>query len=67
MLPNLREYWRISEIYPREKQDELILKTFDKNKVRIIAKAHRTAAKYGVDMKISDVSLEERTDDVIVY
>ena len=52
---------------PREKQDELILKTFDKNKVRIIAKAHRTAAKYGVDMKISDVSLEERTDDVIVY
>lgn len=52
---------------PREKQDELILKTFDKNKVRIIAKAHRTAAKYGVDMKISDVSLEERTDDVIMY
>ena len=43
------------------------MKTFDKNKVRIIAKAHRTAAKYGVDMKISDVSLEERTDDVIVY
>ncbi len=52
---------------PQEKQDELILKTFDKNKVRIIAKAHRTAAKYGVDMKISDVSLEERTDDVVVY
>ena len=57
----------LEKFIPREKQDELILKTFDKNKVRIIAKAHRTAAKYGVDMKISDVSLEERTDDVIVY
>lgn len=52
---------------PKSKQDELILKTFEKNKVRIIAKAHRMADKAGIDVKISDISLAEQTDDVIVY
>lgn len=51
---------------PKEKQDEMILKAFEKNKVRIIAKAHKMADKAGIDMKISDISLKEQTDDVVV-
>ncbi len=52
---------------PKEKQDELILKTFEKNKDRIIAKAHRLADSANIDIKISDISLKEQTDDVTVY
>lgn len=51
---------------PKEKQDEMILKAFEKNKVRIISKAHQMADKMGVDVKISDISLKEQTDDVVV-
>lgn len=51
---------------PKEKQDEMILKAFEKNKIRIIAKAHKMADKAGIDMKISDISLKEQTDDVVV-
>ena len=51
---------------PKEKQDEMILKAFEKNKVRIIAKAHKMADKAGIDMKISDISLKEQTDDIVV-
>lgn len=51
---------------PKEKQDEMILKAFEKNKVRIIAKAHKMADKAGIDVKISDISLKEQTDDVVV-
>lgn len=51
---------------PKEKQDEMILKAFEKNKIRIIAKAHKMADKAGVDVKISDISLKEQTDDVVV-
>ena len=51
---------------PKSKQDEIILKVFEKNKNRIIAKAHNMADKRGVDIKISDISLKEQTDDVIV-
>lgn len=51
---------------PKEKQDEMILKAFEKNKIRIIAKAHKMADKAGIDVKISDISLKEQTDDVVV-
>ena len=51
---------------PKKKQDEMILKAFEKNKVRIIAKAHKMADKAGIDVKISDISLKEQTDDVVV-
>ncbi len=51
---------------PKEKQDEMILKAFEKNKIRIIAKAHKMAYKAGIDVKISDISLKEQTDDVVV-
>ena len=51
---------------PKEKQDEMILKAFEKNKIRIIAKAHKMADKAGIDVKISDISLKEPTDDVVV-
>lgn len=51
---------------PKEKQDEMILKAFEKNKIRIIAKAHKMADKAGIDVKISDISLNEQTDDVVV-
>ncbi len=52
---------------PQDKQDELVLKLIEKNKVRMIARAHRLADKLGVDMTISDVSLTEREDEFIVY
>lgn len=51
---------------PKEKQDEMILKVFEKNKVRIISKAHRMADSRGVELKISDISLKEQADDVVV-
>ncbi|MDD6991141.1 MAG: hypothetical protein PUI48_04860 [Oscillospiraceae bacterium] len=51
---------------PKSKQDEILLKVFEKNKVRIIAKAHRVAENRGVDVTISDITLTEQTDDVVV-
>lgn len=51
---------------PEEKQDEFLLSTFEKNKVRIIARAHKLADKAGVDMKISDITLKEQEDAVAV-
>lgn len=52
---------------PKEKQDELVLKLMEKNKVRMIARAHKLADKAGIDAVISDIKLAEREDDVIVY
>lgn len=52
---------------PKDKQDDLVLKLIEKNKVRMIARAHKLADKAGVDVTISDIELKERTDDVVVY
>lgn len=52
---------------PKDEQDDLVLKLIEKNKVRMIARAHKLADKAGVDVTISDIELKERTDDVIVY
>lgn len=52
---------------PKDKQDEMVLKLIEKNKVRMIARAHRIADQMGVDVKISDLTLSERSDDVVVY
>lgn len=51
---------------PKEKQDELVLKLFEKNRDNIIAAAHKVALKHDVQMEISDVSLSERPDGVVV-
>lgn len=51
---------------PKEKQDELVLKIFEKNKIRIIAKAHNLADKAGIDLSVSDIRLRERDDEVII-
>ena len=51
---------------PKDKQDEMLLKAFEQNKVRIIAKAHKMADKADIDLVISDISLKEPTDDVVV-
>lgn len=52
---------------PKEKQDEIVLKLVEKNKVRMIARAHNIADKLGVEVQISDISLKEKEDEVIVY
>lgn len=52
---------------PKDKQDELVLKLIEKNKVRMIARGHKLADKAGIDINISDISLAEREDDVIIY
>ncbi len=52
---------------PKEKQDEMVLKLIEKNKVRMIARAHKAADKMGVEMTVSDLSLTEREDEFIVY
>lgn len=51
---------------PKDKQDELVLKIFDKNKIRIIAKAHKLADKAGIELEVSDIRLHEREDEVII-
>ncbi|MGN0643189.1 MAG: hypothetical protein ACI4JJ_08575 [Huintestinicola sp.] len=51
---------------PKEKQDELVLKLFEKNRDNIIAAAHKLALKHDVQMEISDVSLSERPDGIVV-
>ena len=51
---------------PKQKQDEMLLKTFAKNKERFISKAHRMAAARDIDLKISDISLEEKKDEAAV-
>lgn len=52
---------------PKEKQDEILLNTFAKNKARFISKAHRLAASRDIDLKISDISLEEKKGEAAVY
>ncbi|MCM1524097.1 MAG: hypothetical protein NC120_06525 [Ruminococcus sp.] len=52
---------------PKDKQDELVLKLIEKNKVRMIARARKLADKAGVDAVISDISLRERRDEYVVY
>lgn len=49
---------------PKEKQDELVLKLFEKNKLNIIARCHKLADKAGIDLAVSDIRLSERCDDV---
>ncbi|MCM1577177.1 MAG: hypothetical protein NC078_00050 [Ruminococcus sp.] len=51
---------------PRDKQDEIVLKIIEKNKVRMIARAHRIAEQEGVTMEISDISLKERPSEAEV-
>ncbi len=51
---------------PRDKQDELVLKIVEKNKIRMIARAHKLADKAGVDMQIYDISLLPREDDTVI-
>ena len=50
---------------PKDKQDEIVLKLIEKNKVRMIARAHKIAEKEGVTMTISDISLKEREPDIL--
>lgn len=49
---------------PRDRQDEIVLKIIEKNKVRMIARAHRIAEQEGVEMVVSDISLKEREADI---
>lgn len=50
---------------PKDKQDEIVLKLIEKNKVRMIARAHRIAENEGVEMVVSDISLKEREPEII--
>ena len=52
---------------PKEKQDELVLKIIEKNKVRMRARAHKLTDKAGVYAVISYISLKEREEEYIVY
>ena len=52
---------------PKEKQDDIVLRLFESNRVNIIGAANKAALKHDVHLDISDVSLTERNDDVIVY
>lgn len=53
------------KVIPQKAQDELVLKLVEKNKQRFINKGQNIAAKMGMTVKISDLSLKENTDAAV--
>lgn len=54
------------KLIPKKAQDEMVLKLVEKNKQRFINKAQTIAANRGMHVVVSDISLKENEDEVVV-